>query len=45
MTNAAMADGEAVWSWHPDAGVKFAGSKTSSGRRWLKSPDTGESME
>jgi hypothetical protein len=29
MTNAVAADGEAVWSWRPDAGVKFAGSKTS----------------
>ena len=25
-TNAPAADGKAVWSWHPDAGVKFAGS-------------------
>ena len=31
MTSAVVADGEAVWSWHPDAGVKFAGSKTSRG--------------
>jgi len=23
MTNAGVADGEAVWSWRPDAGVKF----------------------
>jgi hypothetical protein len=23
MTNAVVADGEAVWSWRPDAGVKF----------------------
>jgi len=23
-TNAGVADGEDVWSWHPDAGVKFA---------------------
>ena len=28
MTSAVVADGEAVWSRHPDAGVKFAGSKT-----------------
>ena len=27
-TNASFADGEAVWSWRPDAGVKFAKSKT-----------------
>src|SRR6202051_3995386 len=25
-TNASFADGEAVWSWRPDAGVKLAGS-------------------
>ena len=24
-TNAPAADGKAVWSWRPDAGVKFAG--------------------
>jgi hypothetical protein len=24
LTNGADADGEGVWSWHPDAGVKFA---------------------
>jgi len=35
MTSAVVADGESVWSWHPEAGVKFAGSKTSGGRRWL----------
>jgi hypothetical protein len=27
MTNAVVADGEAVWSWRPDAGVKFLRSK------------------
>jgi hypothetical protein len=27
MTNAVVADGEAVWSWHPDAGVKFLRNK------------------
>jgi hypothetical protein len=27
MTNAVVADGEAVWSWRPDAGVKFSGSR------------------
>ena len=26
-TNASGADGEAVWSWRPDAGVKFLRSK------------------
>ena len=30
-TNAGGADGEAVWSWRPDAGVKFARSKTFAG--------------
>ena len=25
-TNAPAADGKAVWSWRPDAGVKFAGN-------------------
>src|SRR5437868_12311867 len=24
LTSGAKADGEGVWSWHPDAGVKFA---------------------
>jgi hypothetical protein len=24
LTNGADADGEGAWSWHPDAGVKFA---------------------
>jgi hypothetical protein len=43
MTSAGVADGKAVWSWHPDAGVKFAESKTSRGRRWQESPVTGES--
>src|SRR6202011_3831665 len=27
MTNAVVADGEAVWSWRPDAGVKFSRKK------------------
>ena len=45
MTNAVVADGEAVWSWHPDAGVKFAGSKTSRGCRWQESPVTGGERE
>ena len=26
-TNAGVADGEAVWSWRPDAGVKFLRNK------------------
>jgi len=44
-TSAGGADGEAVWSWRPDAGVKFARSKTFRGRRWQESPVTGESAE
>jgi hypothetical protein len=27
MTNAVVADGKVVWSWRPDAGVKFLRSK------------------
>jgi hypothetical protein len=27
LTSARDADGEAAWSWHPDAGVKFSRSK------------------
>jgi len=27
LTNGAEADGEVVWFWHPDAGVKFLRSK------------------
>jgi hypothetical protein len=27
LTNGIEADGEVVWSRHPDAGVKFVGSK------------------
>jgi len=38
-TNGPVADGEAVWSWHPDAGVKFATMRSASRRRrWPKSP-------
>src|SRR3984957_4256578 len=36
-TGSNRADGQAVWSWHPDAGVKFAGS-SSRRRWWLTSP-------
>jgi hypothetical protein len=42
------ADGKAVWSWHPDAGVKLSGRK-SSWRWWLTSPahqgDHGEAVK
>src|SRR5271155_4307413 len=34
---AQLADGQAVWSWHPDAGVKFVESNFHR-RRWLTSP-------
>src|ERR1700730_3136966 len=36
------ADGKAVWSWRPDAGVKFAGIRE---RRWQESPVTEESTK
>ncbi len=39
-TGAPAAYGEIVWSWHPDAGVKFAAQAR--GRRWQESPVTGE---
>jgi hypothetical protein len=40
---APIADGEVVWSWRPDAGVKLA--EQSEKRRWQKSPVTGESTK
>src|SRR3954462_8761521 len=42
-TSAQLADGQAVWFWHPDAGVKFAVSPASDGGKsaWL----TGEITE
>jgi len=43
LTSASRADGKDVWSRHPDAGVKLAGSKISRWRRWQESPVTGES--
>jgi hypothetical protein len=36
-TGSALAGGQAVGAWHPDAGVKFAG-RQSRRRRWLTSP-------
>ena len=42
-TNDTNADGKAVWSWRPDAGVKFCGVTRK--RRWQTSPVTGESTE
>jgi len=35
-TNALRSDGKGVWSWRPDAGVKFA--EMIRERRWLQSP-------
>ena len=35
--------GEVVWSWRPDAGVKFRGNFVR--RRWQESPVTGESTK
>jgi hypothetical protein len=40
-TGDAKADGEIVWSRHPDAGVKLAAQER--GRRWQKSPVAEES--
>jgi hypothetical protein len=50
-----VADGEVVWSWRPDAGVKSCGDasgptgfemyRQSAGRRWQESPVTGESTK
>jgi hypothetical protein len=50
-----VADGEVVWSWRPDAGVKSCGDASgltglemyhqSAKRRWQESPVTGESAK
>jgi len=40
-TNVPVADGKAVWSWRPDAGVKSV--KWSTRRRWQNSPVAGRS--
>src|ERR1700681_3780419 len=50
-----VADGEVVWSWRPDAGVKSCGDasgptglemyRQSARRRWQESPVTGESAK
>jgi hypothetical protein len=41
-----FADGEAVWSWRPDAGVKLAKTRPASRERWWQeSPVTRESPE
>jgi len=41
LTSVVDADGEVVWSWRPDAGVKFV-RRNSCGRRWQKAGHRGE---
>jgi len=43
LTNGTGADGEVVWSWRPDAGVKLA--EIFCRRQWQESPVTGESAK
>jgi hypothetical protein len=43
LTNSADADGEAVWSWCPDAGIKLAEAIPST--TVAKKPVAGESAE
>ena len=38
ITNGAEADGEVVWSWLPDAGVKFALRRADDGGKKARSP-------
>jgi hypothetical protein len=38
ITNGAEADGKNVWSWHPDAGVKFAPRRAGDGGKRARSP-------
>ena len=38
VTRALEADGEIVWSWHPDAGVKFALGRAGDGGKKARSP-------
>ena len=38
VTRALEADGEIVWSWHPDAGVKFAFRRADDGGKKARSP-------
>jgi hypothetical protein len=45
LTRASDADGEAVWSWHPDAGVKFLRSKLLRDDGGQNARSTGESTE
>jgi hypothetical protein len=37
-TNALEADGEVVWSWRPDAGVKLAEQSVDDGGKRARSP-------
>jgi hypothetical protein len=43
LTSAADADGEVVWSWRPDAGVKWRGSIRAA--TVARKPVTGESAK
>ena len=38
LTRALEADGEIVWFWHPDAGVKFALGSADDGGKKARSP-------
>ena len=38
LTSVADADGEVVWFWHPDAGVKFLGSRRFAGATVARKP-------
>jgi hypothetical protein len=44
-TNVADADGEVVWFWRPDAGVKFVRSKRFSRAMVARKPVTKESAK
>jgi hypothetical protein len=45
LTRALEADGEGVWSWHPDAGVKFLRSELLRDDGGQKARSTGESAQ
>jgi len=45
LTNSAEADGEVVWSWRPDAGVKFAMMLRITRMTVARKPVTGESTK
>jgi hypothetical protein len=44
LTNSAQADGEVVWFWRPDAGVK-SGGFIPARRRWQESRSPGSTKE